>query len=72
MNPFKKVDDNNPPKMTVAIGLWISLPGRSPLMANGINAKAELRAVIKMGFNRSNEPCITTSPNGFPSERSCV
>ena len=44
MNPFKNVEVNKPPKITVAIGLWISFPGRSPFNANGINAKAELNA----------------------------
>ena len=39
MNPFKNVEVNKPPKITVAIGLWISFPGRSPFNANGINAK---------------------------------
>lgn len=53
MNPFKNVEVNKPPKITVAIGLWISFPGRSPFNANGINAKAELNAVIKIGFKRS-------------------
>ena len=38
MNPFKNVEVNKPPKITVAIGLWISFPGRSPFNANGINA----------------------------------
>ena len=46
MNPFKNVEVNKPPKITVAIGLWISFPGRSPFYDNGINAKAELNAVI--------------------------
>ena len=57
---------------TVAIGLWISFPGRSPFNANGINAKAELNAVIKIGFKRSREPCITDSRNPIPSPRKCV
>ena len=42
MNPFKNVEVNKPPKITVAIGLWISVPGRSPFNANGINAKADV------------------------------
>ena len=45
--PFNKVELNNPPRMTWAIGLWISLPGRSPPTANGIKARAEVNAVIK-------------------------
>ena len=72
MNPFKNVEVNKPPKITVAIGLWISFPGRSPFNANGINAKAELNAVIKIGFKRSREPCITDSRNPIPSPRKCV
>lgn len=50
--PFNKVELNNPPRITWAMGLWISLPGRSPPTANGIKAKAEVKAVIKIGFNR--------------------
>ena len=55
MKPFKKVDVNKPPRITVAIGLCISLPGRSPFSASGINARAELSAVIRIGFKRSIE-----------------
>ena len=32
------------------------MPGKSPFKAKGIKAKAELNAVIKIGFKRSNEP----------------
>ena len=39
MKALRKVDVNKPPKMTFAIGLWISLPGKSPRKANGIKAK---------------------------------
>ena len=63
MNPFKNVEVNKPPKITVAIGLWISFPGRSPFNANGINAKAELNAVIKIGFKRSRDCLLYTSPS---------
>lgn len=45
MKPFRKVDVSRPPKITVAIGLCISLPGKSPFSASGINARAELSAV---------------------------
>ena len=51
MNPFKNVEVNKPPKITVAIGLWISFPGRSPFNANGINAKAELNASFHFFIN---------------------
>ena len=56
MNPFRKVDVSRPPRITFAIGLWISLPGKSPASANGISASAEDNAVIKIGFRRSREP----------------
>ena len=32
-----------PPKTTIAIGLWISLPGLSPLKTKGMSANAEVR-----------------------------
>ena len=51
INPFRKVDVKRPPKITFAIGLCISLPGRSPLSASGISARALESAVIKIGFN---------------------
>ena len=56
MKALRKVDVNNPPKMTFAIGLWISVPGKSPRKANGIKAKAELKAVMRIGLSRSSEP----------------
>ena len=46
INAFNRVELNNPPKITFAIGLWISFPGRSPPIANGMRARAEGRAVI--------------------------
>ena len=72
INPLRKVEESNPPKMTVAIGLWISLPGKSPFTANGISAKAELKAVIRIGFRRSSEPCTTACCNAMPSLRNWV
>lgn len=59
--PFRTVDVNSPPRMTFAIGDWISLPGRSPPMASGSSAKADVIAVIRIGFSRSREPVITAS-----------
>ncbi len=59
MKPFRKVDVSRPPKITVAIGLCISLPGRSPFSASGINASALDSAVIRIGFKRSSEPRMT-------------
>ena len=44
MKPFRNVDVKRPPKITFAIGLCISLPGRSPLRASGISASALDRA----------------------------
>ena len=61
MKPFRNVDVKRPPKITFAIGLCISLPGRSPLRASGISASALDRAVIRIGFRRSSEPWITLS-----------
>ena len=55
-NPFNRVELNKPPNITWAMGLWISLPGRSPPTAKGIKANAEVKAVINMGFSRSREP----------------
>ena len=73
MKPFRKVDVSRPPKITVAIGLCISLPGKSPFSASGINARAELSAVIRIGFKRSIEPCRTACFNGtFSTVRRCV
>ena len=69
MKALRKVDVNKPPKMTFAIGLWISLPGKSPRKANGIKAKAELKAVIRIGLSRSSEPCTMLSCKGIPWAR---
>ena len=55
---FKTVAESNPPKITTAIGLWISLPGSPPFIANGINAKPVVKAVISIGFNLSNAPVL--------------
>ena len=40
---FSSVDVMRPPKTTIAIGLWISLPGLSPLKTKGMSATAEVR-----------------------------
>jgi Methylase involved in ubiquinone/menaquinone biosynthesis len=40
---FSSVDVMRPPKTTIAIGLWISLPGLSPLKTKGMSANAEVR-----------------------------
>ena len=65
-NRFSKVEVVSPPRITMAIGLWISFPGWFPLNANGISARAEARAVINMGFSRSCDPFIMVSFSPMP------
>ena len=72
MKPLSIVDVSSPPSSTFAIGLWISLPGSSPPRASGMSAKAEVNAVINIGFSLSNEPCITASWRESPSWRSSL
>ena len=60
---------NKPPSITFAIGLCISLPGKSPPVTMGIKASAEDSAVIKIGFRRSAEPRLTLSIMEQPSLR---
>ena len=67
MKALRNVDVSNPPRITVAIGLCISLPGKSPRNTNGTKAKADVNAVIKIGFNRSAEPFNTRSRTDKPS-----
>ena len=57
---------SKPPKMTFAIGLCISLPGKSPRKASGINANADDKAVIRIGFKRSSEPWTMHSRKPMP------
>lgn len=66
MNKLSKVLVSNPPNMTCAIGLCISLPGKSLPKANGMSAKPELSAVINIGNKRSTEPRIITSCRDNP------
>ena len=66
MNPFKNVEVNKPPKITVAIGLWISFPGRSPFNANGINANACIHAVSKLAIKPYRAPWRTHSRTQIP------
>ena len=61
INPFNRVEVSNPPKITFAIGLCISFPGKPPLTASGIRASAVVNAVINIGFNLSREPYIMVS-----------
>ena len=56
-----------PPWITCAMGLCISLPGNPPPTARGTSAKAVVSAVIRMGFSRSSEPCITLINLEYPS-----
>ena len=58
---FNMVEVNKPPKITLAIGLCISFPGKSPLIASGISASPAVKAVIKIGLNLSLEPIKTVS-----------
>ena len=37
MKPLSIVDVSSPPSSTLAIGLWISLPGSSPPRASGMS-----------------------------------
>lgn len=67
MKIFSIVEVNKPPNITLAIGLWISFPGKSPAIASGISAKPAVSAVIKMGESRSTEPSMTVSYRGLPS-----
>ena len=64
---FRIVDDSNPPKITIAIGDCISFPGSPPFIAIGINANAEVKAVMIIGFRRSAEPFIILLINSIPS-----
>ena len=43
------VDDTSPPKITVASGLSISLPGSPPASISGISASAATSEVIRTG-----------------------
>ena len=54
MKAFRKVDVKRPPRITFAIGLCISLPGKSPRNAKGIKASAEDNAVNAKVFTREN------------------
>ena len=50
-----------PPKTTIAIGDWISLPALSPFSTKGISAKSEVRAVIRIGVKRSTAAMVIDS-----------
>ena len=66
INIFKRVELSKPPNITFAIGLCISFSGKSPVIANGINAKAVVKAVIKIGFSLSKDPLIIVSYKATP------
>ena len=66
---FNKVEVKRPPRITLAIGLWISLPGRSPFKTMGTRANAEVRAVMRMGVMRSVEPWMTLRRGDSPWSR---
>ncbi len=63
------VELSNPPKITIAMGDRISLPGSPPATARGMSAKPVERAVISTGPSRSIEPCFTARVSDFPSAR---
>ena len=67
MNALISVELSSPPRITMAIGLWISLPGLSPPRARGIRASAAVRAVIKIAFSLSADPEIIRSRRVLPS-----
>ena len=52
MNALSNVELISPPSITFAMGDCISLPGRSPPSANGTRARAEVRAVMRIGLRR--------------------
>ncbi len=58
---FKAVEDTSPHRMTMAMGVWISLPGSPPASASGTRASPAARAVMKMGARRSMAPRRTAS-----------
>ena len=66
MNPLRRVEVARPPRITLAMGLCNSLPGRSPPSARGMSARAVVSAVIRMGLRRSAEPRNTLSIVEYP------
>ena len=58
MNALSNVELISPPSITFAIGDCISLPGKSPPSANGTRARAEVRAVMRIGLRRESEPSM--------------
>ena len=61
------VDVMRPPRITCAIGHCISAPGLSPAIIIGINANAELNAVIRIGLRRATLPSTISFCNVSPS-----
>ena len=53
---FSAVEESRPNRITIAIGVWISLPGSPPLSASGTRARPAASAVINMGAKRSKAP----------------
>src|SRR5437879_6368937 len=58
---FSSVEVVRPQRMTIAIGVWISLPVFPPPSASGISARPAAIAVIRMGTRRSCAPRSTAS-----------
>jgi len=65
------MDDRRPNRMTCAIGVWISLPGRSPANASGTSARPDANAVMKIGASRSRAPRRTASAKSVTPSSSC-
>ncbi len=60
------VDVISPPRITIAIGDCISLPGSVPRKASGTRARAEVSAVIIIGRSLSDDPLCIRSSSGIP------
>src|SRR5688572_8854643 len=68
---LRKVEVRSPPRMTWAIGLWISLPGFPPARTSGMSARPAVNAVMSTGASRSREPRRTASRREMPSAIRC-
>ena len=66
---LNSVEDTRPPTIITETGYKSSFPGLSGLNISGINAKAAVRAVIKIGFTLSKVPrFIMCYPKVSPSD----
>ena len=70
-NMLSSVEDKSPNRITIAMGVRISLPGASPRNASGTSASPEASAVMRIGDSRSRAPRRTASRKSrTPSKRS--